>query len=171
MVETILTTTSVPVLVSHQECANTDGLTLGGLNLTANNCQPNTLSTISIGLHNSPSKIFLHWESHSSAKELHVLLHDATETLFVGGGTISVTIRTPELAVVNKNDLTLFWSFERRRDFVLELGELDCYLYRTTGECIGHASVDPPYEIDEKEAAINFQSIVAGSQWIAFPTD
>ena len=161
MVETILTTTSAPVLVSHRECANIDGLSLGGLILTANNCQPNTLSTISLGPHNSPSEIFLHWEAHSSAKELHVLLHDGTETLFVGGGTISATIRTSELAVVNRNDLTLFWSFERRRDFVLELGELDCYLYRTNGECVGHASVDPPYEIDEKEAAINFQSVVA----------
>ena len=89
--------------------------------------------------------------------------------MFVGCGTLSASIRTPDLVIVNKNTLALFWSFEWRRGFVLELGELDCYLYRPSGECIGRASVDPPYEIDEKEAAINFQSIVAGSQWIEFP--
>lgn len=169
MVDTVLTTDSTPVVVSHRECTSTNGLALDGLILTANNCQPNTLTAISIGPHDSLSQIFVHWESHSSAKELHVLYHEATETLFVGGGTLSATIQTPEFVVVNRNDLTLFWSFEWRRGFVLELGELDCYMYRQTGECIGHASVDPPYEINEKEAAINFQSLVAGSQWIAFP--
>ena len=169
MVDTVFHSQPAPIRVSHQQCTTTDGLALAGLVLTATQCQPNTLSTVTIGSNDTKARVHIHWESFTSASELHVLYCTETKTLFVGGGTVSATIRVPELTIVHENTLTLFWSFEWCRGFVLELGELDCYLYRPTGQCVGHAPVDPPYEYNVKDAAINFQSIVAGSQWIEFP--
>ena len=169
MTDTVFHMPLQQIRVTHQSCATIDGLALDGLRLTAINCQPNTLSQISIGLHGQTRDIFIHWESFSSANELHLLYCEETQTLFVGGGTLSATIRLPAVTIIHENIQVLFWAFEWRHGFVLELGELDCYLYRSTGECVGHASVDPPYDIDERDNAINFRSIVAGSQWIDFP--
>lgn len=170
MVDTVVHTPGTQIRVSHQGCTTTDGRALDGLLLTADQCQPNTLSTISVGRHDAAVHVYVHWEAFSSANDVHITYCAETQTLFTGCGTLSATIHLPVLTIVHENTQALFWSFEWRRGFVLELGELDCYLYRSNGECVGHASVDPPYEINESESALHFTSIIAGTQSIEFPT-
>ena len=73
------------------------------------------------------------------------------------------------MSIVQQNDIMLFWAFERRRDFILELGEVDCFLYDLNGNLLDEAPVDPPYEINETDGGINLISTVMGSQWLTFP--
>ena len=48
----------------------------------------------------------------------------------------------------------LFWSFERRREWVLELGEVECFLYDLAGNQLGAVPADPPYDITESDRGL-----------------
>ena len=57
----------------------------------------------------------------------------------------------------------------RSRGYVLEQGELACYLRAETGEVLAEAPVDPPYDLFETDEGIRFESICVGEQWLRFP--
>jgi len=61
-----------------------------------------------------------------------------------------------------------FWNWEIVEGNILELGELECRLYSPTGNLIGEAAVDPPYEYKVTLGVIEFSSIVVGKTYIKF---
>lgn len=169
MIETVVHADSVPIQVLHTPCSDPIGRSDDGLLIRSNDSHPDILTSIVAGEHQNPSRVYIYWEKVTTTDNFNLMFIPETQTLFVGAGTISATINLQSLSLVTQNDLTLFWSFQRRSSWVLELGELECFLYELDGTQIGKVPVDPPYEIEEKESGIRIVSIVAGSQWLNFP--
>ncbi|MEP3480224.1 MAG: hypothetical protein ABJZ55_13315 [Fuerstiella sp.] len=169
MIDTVFHYDDTPIRVSHERCSDPVGRTEDGLLVRSASTESDTLTSIVIGPHDSSRRIYVFWSLVTTGEHFDLLYIPATKTLFVGGGSQSATIDTNSMSIVQQNDIMLFWAFERRRDFVLELGEVDCFLYDLNGHLIAEAPVDPPYEINETDGGINLVSIVAGSQWLTFP--
>lgn len=169
MIDTVFHYDDAPIRVSHDRCSNPVGRTEDGLLVRSASAESDTLTTITIGPHGNSRRIYVFWSLATTGEHFDLLYVPPTKTLFVGGGSHSAAINTDTMSIVRQNDITLFWTFERRRDFVLELGELECFLYDLQGNLIDEAPVDPPYEINETDGGINLVSIVVGSQWLTFP--
>jgi len=164
--ETVFHIGAIPIGVSHQPCSSFGPQ--GDCRLiVASNCDPDTLTKITIG----SETVYCHWENGSSVLAPHVLYVPETETLFFGGGTLALSLRLPDLKVVDENVLVLFWAYERMGDYILQLGELECNLYALDGRRIDTAQVDPPYDFEEEEKGIRFRSDVAGITWLRYPKD
>ncbi|MBN1341983.1 MAG: hypothetical protein JXQ73_04845 [Phycisphaerae bacterium] len=133
--------------------------------IVAGNCEPNTLTKITI----DSETLYCRWESNPSFPAPRVLYVPETSTLFFGAGTLALTIRVPGFAIIDENVLRLFWSFERKGDFIVQFGELECNLYTLNGQRIDTAQVDPPYDAKETEVGIRFRSDVAGEAWLLYP--
>ncbi|KLU03478.1 hypothetical protein RISK_004482 [Rhodopirellula islandica] len=169
MIDTVFHYDDTPIRVSHDCCTDPVGRTEDGLLVRSASAESDTLSTITIGPHENLRKIYVFWSLVTTGEHFDLLYVPDTQTLFVGGGSHSASIDTATMSIIQQNDITLFWAFERRRQFVLELGELECFLYDLHGKLIDEAPVDPPYEINETDGGINLVSIVVGSQWLTFP--
>lgn len=113
--------------------------------------------------------VLLLWRCFAAGSEVGLLFCQETQTLFVGAATFAAAVRLDEKKVIDEHVVDLFWSFQRSGGYVLELGELACYLRTLTGRIIGEAPVDPPYELFETPEGVRFESIVMGTQWLRFP--
>ena len=169
MIDTLFHYDGTPIRVSHDRCSDPVGRTEGGLLVQSASAESDTLTTITIGPHGDSRRIYVFWSLVTTGEHFDLLYVPATKALFVGGGSHSATIDTDSMSIVQQNDIMLFWAFERRRDFILELGEVDCFLYDLNGNLLDEAPVDPPYEINETDGGINLISTVMGSQWLTFP--
>jgi hypothetical protein len=118
---------------------------------------------------NSREQVLLHWKPFSSAEFVGIHFDDDTQTLFVGAATVAAAVRIPKRHVISQHKVTLFWHFEPEGDYVVQLGELDVFLHRRTGEIVARAPVDPPYDMTRTPEGIRFDSPVYGTQWLRFP--
>jgi len=99
MVSSRLIIDDAEILIEHQSLTDTRSYREKGIYLESISHQNNTLSTITIN-HNLVVHIF--WEFHSCAKLVEILYIPETKVLFLG--------------------------CERHKQFVLETGELQCFL-------------------------------------------
>lgn len=110
------------------------------------------------------------WERYGTESDaVSLLLVDTTDTLFIGARTLSAAMRLTSGEIVDPREVVLFWSFEQIGGYVLELGELMCFLRSETGEIVGEVPVDPPYEMHETPEGIRFESPTYGTHWLRFP--
>ena len=91
-----------------------------------------------------------------------------TEVLFLGCDKISAQVDVSNNCLINANSIDLFWGLERHKQFILETGELQCFLYDLSGKLISSTSVDPPYEMEMNQDGIKFTSIVLGTTWLKY---
>ena len=163
-VRTTFHSCSWPVTVSHHSCS--DFGPRGDRHvIVANDCEPNTLTTVEIG----SAALYVHWERKREDQPVHILFLPETSVLFFGAGTLVVSLRVPSLEIVDRNNLCEFQGFRCKEGFVAQLGELECNLYGTDGGRIATAAVDPPYEVEETPEGYKFTSDVAGVAWLRYP--
>jgi hypothetical protein len=123
---------------------------------------PNHCSNIEVKNGRSALIIELNWFKYSNSSEPSIYWSEEEKTLFLGVGCISAVINANTKQVININYPELFWDWESVSGHILELGELECRLYSLSGELIGQAPVDPPYDYTVTENGIHFSSIVMG---------
>jgi hypothetical protein len=169
--KTIFTLDNTSISVSHELCSSFGTPANDIVLLIAEHCTPNTLSRIEVDHDQTRSVIYVHWEEHTASERVNLLVDEATRTLFVGAGTITATINLQTQQVVSQHTVDLFWHFERRGRFVVEFGELDCFLYDQHGTLVAEVPVDPPYEYIDYPDGIRFESINYGTQWLNFPSE
>ena len=129
---------------------------------------PNTLSRIEVFRTGAERRtVLLLWERQSVARGIALLVNQAT--LFIGAETFAAAVDLQAKRVVDPHTVHNFWSFQQAGEFVIELGDLRCFLRAGTGELLGEAAVDPPYEIHETAEGIRFESSVMGTHWLRFP--
>jgi len=130
----------------------------------------NTLSRIEIWPSGRERKsVLLLWQRQSVARGMTFLFNEATTTLFIGAETFAAAVDLVSGNVVSPHSVDLVWHFRQSGEFVIELGELVCFLRTGSGEILGEASVDPPYEIIETPEGVRFESPTMGTQWLRFP--
>jgi len=131
---------------------------------------PNVLTEIEICPTGEERRsVLLLWNRQSVARGMALLYHPTTKILFVGAETIAAAVHLESGKVIGAHTVALFWSFQQAGGFVVELGEVECFLRAATGELLGQASVDPPYEMFETSEGILFESPAMGRQWLRFP--
>jgi len=113
--------------------------------------------------------VLLLWNRQSVARGMALHYNETTNTLFVGAETFATAVSLDSGEAVGAHAVALFWSFQPAGEFVIELGELSCFLRSGTGEILGETSVDPPYELTEETEGIRFDSPVMGTTWLRFP--
>jgi len=130
--------------------------------------EPDKKSIIEVRIGSSKCLIAFFWShfSHSTNVSLHWA--EETSVLFIGAGTLSAVINPISKTLIDIQYPELFWSWECIKDYILELGELECRLYKPSGELVGSTAVDPPYEYQLTKNAIVFSSIVIGETKIEF---
>lgn len=137
--------------------------------------ESDVLTRVEIDAPGLSRRIFLAWSSPSWRRDMgmpvsfEVLLIEETFTLFLGAASVVAVVGLSDLRPISQHRTGEFWGFERKDGYVLEFGELDCFLYDLHGETLAHASVDPPYETYETYEGIRFESLVFGTQWLRYP--
>ena len=165
MVSNRLIIEDVEILIEHQSLNKKRSYRDKDIYLESTSCQNNTLSTITF---NNQLEVNLFWEFHSCAKLVEILYVPETKVLFLGCGQLSAQIDVSNSCLINTNNIDLFWGLERHKQFVLETGELQCFLYDLSGNLISSTSVDPPYEMEVNQDGIKFTSIVLGTTWLKY---
>jgi len=112
--------------------------------------------------------IVLFWSHFSDDAEPSLHWNEDNQVLFVGAGYVSAVVNVSTKSLIDINYPDLFWGWECINNNILELCELDCRLYSPSGNLIGHAHVDPPYDYEVTDNAILFSSIVMGKTSIEF---
>lgn len=140
----------------------------GLLVVSSEDKESNCLSVIEVQEKDFKRDVFVHWTNEGDWCYFSVLYVSETKTLFVVAGYVVASIDLDFKEVKELNFPMLFWAFERKGNYVLELGELECRLYDLNGSLIDSTSVDPPYEFEEKINGIYFQSPVMGTTWLHY---
>lgn len=151
--------------IEHQECSDASWCKDKDIFIESSSSDNNTLSTITV---NGNLTIRVFWESSQTGVSQEILFVPETGILFLGCGSISARISTKENKLVGFEDVFLFWGLDRHKYYVLETGELECFLYSLSGDKISTADVDPPYEMEVKKEGIRFDSIVHGTTWLKY---
>lgn len=153
------------IKVGHEECSNPSWCRDKEIFVESCSDDNNTLSTI---VFNDYLTVYVFWDSHPVGVSQEILFVSETGVLFIGCGSISARICTKTSRVLDTNDICLFWGLENLENYVLETGELECFLYSKSGDQISSAEVDPPYEMKMTEKGIEFESIVHGTTWLKY---
>lgn len=151
--------------LEHQRCSDPHWCLDKGIFIEANGDNNDTLSTITL---NGYFHVYVYWAALSCTESFEVLYVPSTEVLFLGAGGVSAQISIKESKVIGVEFPCLFWGLERHGDFVIESGELECFLYGLDGKRISSAPVDPPYEMIFTEQGVKCQSAVMGTTWLRF---
>lgn len=165
---TTVTLRNHSMTIAHEPCSFLGTPAPDILFLKAEDSELNTLTRIEIQGEQLRQTIYLHWSS--KGENLEVLLVEETATLFIGAGTFSASVDLQQMRVVHENVVFLFWGYQHVREWVMELGELECFLYDRTGRLLASVPVDPPYEYFETETGIRFEADVSGTHWLYYPT-
>jgi hypothetical protein len=171
VIATSFAVTSAVISVTHH-AATGIGSAPAAIVLRQPQVEPDTLSRIQVSRHAKAAKsVLLLWERHSAALEVGLFFSEPANTLFIGAGSFAAAVRLDTAEVVGAHDVFLFWSFRPCRQFVIELGELTCFLRSAAGDVLSEASVDPPYDMFETPEGVRFESPVMGTQWLRFPEE
>ena len=165
---TVITLNNHNLRITHEQCSDFGNPSDGVLLVKESQANLNTLSKIEVSNDDVNATVYLHWRQFEGAN-LGLFLAEETRTLFLGAGTISVTINLQTFELIHENYVTLFWNYQRVGKWIVELGELECYLYDDQGRVIDEAPVDPPYLLKVTEHGIQFESIVHGETFLRFP--
>ena len=165
MVNNRLIIEDAEIQIEHKSCTDAQCYQDKGIYIESISCHNNTLSKITFNQH---LVVYLYWEFHSCAKLVEILYVPETEVLFLGCDKLSAQVDVSNNRLINANDVDLFWGLERHKQFILETGELQCFLYDLNGKLISSTSVDPPYEMEMNQDGIKFTSIVLGTTWLKY---
>ena len=165
MISSKVTAQGVSVKTEHLGCLDSRPYSTTDLYIESTSPNNNTLTTITFEAH---TKIYVFWESFTSAECFEVLYIPETKLLFIGCGCLSARINLNSSEIVGVANVCLFWEFSIHNNFVLECGELDCFLYDLYGNLVSKTVVDPPYDMEICEDGIKFKSIVVGTTWLRF---
>lgn len=155
------------ITVAHEPCSDIGTPPADVVVASEEDVTPDTLTRVEV-TGSERFVVLVHW-CPTSVASFGVLLVPETMTLFIGAGTLVVVVNLPNRKLASRHTVCLFWSFMRRKQFVVELGELDCYLYDLHGAQLGDVQVDPPYELTEHPEGIQFDSPVYGVRWLKYP--
>jgi len=165
MISTKVKVEDAEIKIEHESCSDPGWCREKTMFIESNSSLNNTLSTVTF---NDYLKVFVFWESFSSAESFEVLYIPETGVLFLGCGTLSARVSTKESRIIDIDTACLFWGIDRHKEYVLETGELECFLYSLDGSKISSTAVDPPYEMEITEQGIKFESIVVGTTWLKY---
>ena len=165
MIKDIVKIQEAEIAIDHDECLDPSWCRDKELFIESNSNENNTLTTVTF---NGVLSIYIYWESHLSAASFEVLYTPETGVLFIGCGNLSARVSIKESKLLDIDYVFLFWSLERHKNYILETGELECFLYNLNGEKISSTAVDPPYEIEILDEGIKFKSIVSGTTWLTY---
>jgi hypothetical protein len=157
------------VTIDHEPATGKDGVGRDVTVVRQQDKAANVLTSIRIYAGESLQTVLLFWCRESTSDRVGIFLNEESEALFLGVGTLAAAVRLRAREVVGQHDVDLFWSFRRSGEYVLELGELACFLRAASGELLAEAPVDPPYEIHESSEGVRFESPVYGTQWLHYP--
>jgi len=153
------------IKIEHENCSDPSWCRDKEIFIESNSSDNNTLTTLTFNDH---LKVHVFWESFSSAEFFDVLYAPETGVLFLGCGSISARVCTKGGKLIDCEYICLFWGFSRQQNYILETGELDCFLYTLDGKKVSNAAVDPPYEMEVTDQGIKFTSIVVGTTWLRY---
>jgi len=142
--------------------------TSGAIVLRELGVTPNVLSQLRKWVGEERRTVSFLWRRQSMTRGMSFMV-SSDGMLFIGAETFAAAVNLRSAQVIDSHSVELFWSFKQVGDYVFEFGELSCFLRSRSGEILGEASVDPPYEIHESSEGIRFESIVMGTQWLCFP--
>ncbi|UZE97192.1 hypothetical protein [Alkalimarinus alittae] len=165
MISNKVSNQSAEIKIEHEKCSDPNLCRDKEIFIESNSSDNNTLTTLTF---NDRLKIFVFWESFSSAEFFDVLYVPETEVLFLGCGSISARVSTIASKLIGLEHVCLFWALTRQNNYVLETGELDCFLYTLDGKKVSSTAVDPPYEMEVTDQGIKFTSIVVGTTWLRY---
>lgn len=165
MIESKVVVEDAEILIRHEQCADPSWCSQNDLYIKSNSSDNNTLTTV---VFNDYLSVYLYWENHSSANSVEVLYVPETGVLFMGCDRLSIRVDTRSQKLIDVDFVALFWGLERHKEFILETGELQCFLYSKSGKKLASAEVDPPYEMELYDQGIMFKSIVAGETWLKY---
>lgn len=165
MIKSKVTIDDAEIVLKHELCTDPNWCRDENLYIESNSRDNNTLTTI---IFNDYLHIYIFWETHSSAESVEILYVSETGVIFIGCDRVSARINTKNSSLIDIDDVELFWGLDRHNDYVLETGELQCFLYSLDGKKISSAEVDPPYEMEFHDSGIKFESIVMGTTWLKF---
>ncbi len=164
MISSKVKVNNAEIKIEHEECTDPSWRRDKDIFIESNSSN-NTLSTITF---NDYLTIYIFWNSCSTGVCQELLYVPETGVLFLGCGSISARVSTRESKLLDIGNVCLFWGVSRHKDYVLETGELECFLYSLWGEKISSTEVDPPYEMETTKDGIRFDSIVHGSTWLRY---
>lgn len=168
MISSKVTINDAEIKIEHEQCSDPSWCRDKGIFIESCSSDNNTLSTITF---NDYLTIYIFWESCSSDVSQEILYVPETGILFLGCGSISARVSTREIKLIDIDNVCLFWSLSRHKEYVLETGELECFLYSLSGEKVSSTAVDPPYEMEVTDNGIKFESIVLGSTWLRYESN
>jgi hypothetical protein len=160
---------NLSISIAHEECSSFGTPAQNILLLKSSDDNLNTLTKLDINGTDLHRVIYVHWHIGFGGEDFGVLLVEETNTLFIGAGSLSASVDLLEMKVVNQQDVMLFWSFKRVRNWVLELGEVECFLRSQSGAVLASVEVDPPYEYFETDKGIKIETNIYGTQWLHYP--
>ena len=161
------------VRLSHEPCTSIGTPAPDVVALLEDTGLPDTLTRIAVSWPDQsapPVTVYVHWHPIITVNNLGLLFDDLSSTLFVGAGTVVAAVNLRERRTVDQHTVLLFWGFQRVGQYVLELGEIACFLRAPTGQVLGEASVDPPYEANETSEGVCLTSDSGGTTWLRFPS-
>jgi len=165
MISSKVTIENTEIKIEHENCSDPSWCRDKEIFIESNSSDNNTLTTITF---NDFLKIYVFWESFTSAEFIDVLYVPETKVLFLGCGSISARVCTKDSKLIDLEYVCLFWGLSRQNSYILETGELDCFLYSLDGKKVSSSAVDPPYEMEVTEQGIKFTSIVGGTTWLRY---
>ncbi|MEZ6124641.1 MAG: hypothetical protein R3C49_15925 [Planctomycetaceae bacterium] len=141
-----------------------------GITITEEDVEPDTLTSVEVRRGGDSQTVHVLWRPQSWHLNFCLLFVPETSVLFIGGGTFSATVNVSSMKIIHQHRIELFWSFQHMPRSILELGEIECILYRTSGELVGSVPVDPPYDVVEQKNDVEFLTSLFGIQRLTFPT-
>ncbi len=138
------------------------------IHLTARGCDPNTRTHVMVGM-GGEAEVSVDWEQMEFVAERFDHLLTSEGTLFLAAGTLCAAVALEARAVGHESEELLVWRLERRGPYVLLLGEVGCSLFTPEGLHIDSVPVDPPYEMQDSDEGIVFESPVEGTQVLGYP--
>lgn len=110
-------------------------------------------------------RIRVDWSNYSSTDtNFPTLLISETDKLFFGAKSYWGIIDLKNVKIDRQESCMEFWNFERHSDSIVVLTELTAESLTLKGEAIDNVPIDPPYESQDFDDRIEFNSPVYGQK-------
>lgn len=129
-------------------------------------CNQTTIITV-INDKGKELRIKLDWHNGSLNDKIHTLLVPATNFLFYGLQTSWGIIDLEDRKLTRSEWCIDFWSFEQHGNSTVVITELYAEALNQFGETIDRVNIDPPFESQDFEDRIEFNSPTFGKQILA----